>query len=655
MLIGPPGSGIAHRPMLALLVALSLAGLVAGPLVVALGRRRALPAPALDGLTLGLVPALVLSYHLPHALEEIGAQALGWAALGYALLWLTERRQHHAGEAVGREVAFSALAVHGLLDGAGLALAAAAAAGAEGAHGMLFALAVVVHRLPEGLSLATRFLPAWGWRKLAARLGLLGALTLAGAALGQHLMDSLPHESFEGFIAFGLGVLLRLVIHTHDAPPRTQAARRLSAVTFLAGLLIALALPSPEDALAHAHPHELSITTSLGPLLVETAPAMLAGLLAAGLLRVLLQRQLTGWPRGGTALLQAVRGMAFGLPLRSRGVEPIARQLLRTGAPAAAVVAFAIGAPVLDVGSAMLSARLLGLPLAGVRVAGSVLLAVGVALLVARVAAQSAATPTGSPPAEELPAGEPPHAGELPAGEPPPAPLRAQLRVAVAEAVGPALDHVAAWYVAGIALAALLEAAIDPAAASALGAPADVIVSALLAIPVSVCALGATPLAAVMIHKGFSVGAALAFLLVGPATNLAVLAMLKRSLGARAAAAFALGSVAFAVALGLLANSLVPAASVPQLRDLLAHQHAAIEWLCAAALGVLLLSSFLRLGPRAWFGAMTARDDNAPQNEHDGVGAACVAHGHGPRSGAHHDPDVLRRAYGIASREDQPS
>ncbi|HTN92132.1 MAG TPA: hypothetical protein VL242_51030, partial [Sorangium sp.] len=287
--------------MLALVVALSIAGLAAGPLLVALGRRRALPTSALDGLTLGLVPALVLSRHLPHAVEEIGAQAVLWAALGYGALWLTEHRRRGAGEVLGREIAFSALAVHGLLDGAGLALAAAAAAADRRADGAIFAVAVLAHRLPEGLSLAARFLPAWGWRQLAARLGLLGLLTLLGALLGQRFMQGLPHGSLEVFITFGLGVLLRLVVHTHEPPPRSRTARTASAVAFASGLCVALALPSPESFFTRAHPPELAIADSLGPLFVATAPAMLAGLAAAGLLRALVPRRAAGGLRGGTA------------------------------------------------------------------------------------------------------------------------------------------------------------------------------------------------------------------------------------------------------------------------------------------------------------------------------------------------------------------
>ena len=43
---------------------------------------------------------------------------------------------------------------------------------------------------------------------------------------------------------------------------------------------------------------------------------------------------------------------------------------------------------------------------------------------------------------------------------------------------------------------------------------------ALFGMPAYVCASGATPLVAVLIYKGASPGAVLAFLLTGPATNI---------------------------------------------------------------------------------------------------------------------------------------
>ncbi|KYF77141.1 hypothetical protein BE11_20510 [Sorangium cellulosum] len=153
---------------------------------------------------------------------------------------------------------------------------------------------------------------------------------------------------------------------------------------------------------------------------------------------------------------------------------------------------------------------------------------------------------------------------------------------------------------------------------------------------VHVCAQGATALAAVMIHKGSSLGAALAFVLAGPATNVAVLAALKRSLGGRVAAALAISSVALAVAVGLAANALVPGASIPELHAIAAHEHAVVEWVCAATLGALLLASFTRLGPRAWFGHMGGHGDAPASTEAAPHAPSCATHAHPPGAPADH-------------------
>ncbi|MCG6917599.1 MAG: SO_0444 family Cu/Zn efflux transporter [Deltaproteobacteria bacterium] len=73
-------------------------------------------------------------------------------------------------------------------------------------------------------------------------------------------------------------------------------------------------------------------------------------------------------------------------------------------------------------------------------------------------------------------------------------------------------------------------------------------------IPTYICATASTPVAAALILKGVSPGAALVFLLAGPATNVASLTVLTRVLGKRGVAIY-LGSIAvFAVIFGLLTD-----------------------------------------------------------------------------------------------------
>jgi len=74
----------------------------------------------------------------------------------------------------------------------------------------------------------------------------------------------------------------------------------------------------------------------------------------------------------------------------------------------------------------------------------------------------------------------------------------------------------------------------------------------LVGIPMYICATSSTPVAAALILKGVSPGAALVFLLVGPATNVTSLSVLFGILGKRATAIYLITLSLFAVLSGLL-------------------------------------------------------------------------------------------------------
>ena len=73
----------------------------------------------------------------------------------------------------------------------------------------------------------------------------------------------------------------------------------------------------------------------------------------------------------------------------------------------------------------------------------------------------------------------------------------------------------------------------------------------LVGIPMYICATASTPVAAALILKGVSPGAALVFLLVGPATNVTSLSVLFGLLGKRATAIYLVMLSLFAVVSGL--------------------------------------------------------------------------------------------------------
>jgi copper chaperone CopZ len=77
-----------------------------------------------------------------------------------------------------------------------------------------------------------------------------------------------------------------------------------------------------------------------------------------------------------------------------------------------------------------------------------------------------------------------------------------------------------------------------------------------LGVPMYVCATASIPVAAAMVAKGVSPGAALVFLMTGPATNAATVGVLWRTMGRRAAALYVAVVAVSALASGMLLNAL---------------------------------------------------------------------------------------------------
>lgn len=92
---------------------------------------------------------------------------------------------------------------------------------------------------------------------------------------------------------------------------------------------------------------------------------------------------------------------------------------------------------------------------------------------------------------------------------------------------------IAGWFFIGVVLAALISALVpDELMANFLGGGLkSMLIMLLVGIPLYICATASTPVAAALILKGVSPGAALVFLLVGPATNVTSLSVLIGVLG----------------------------------------------------------------------------------------------------------------------------
>lgn len=300
---------------------------------------------------------------------------------------------------------------------------------------------------------------------------------------------------------------------------------------------------------------ELSANT-LG-LFLDAAPWLLLGLLAAGLIKAWVPNETIGRWLGGRGVWPVVKAAVVGapLPLCSCGVLPAALALRRGGASRGATLSFLVATPETGVDSVAVSYALLGPFMTVVRPIAAILSAIATGLLAVLV---PEAKPRPTPFAIQVASAAPCSGGGCctPAA-PPPAALPAGQRTlrGLRYALTEILDDIALWLLLGLLAAGLIATFVPPQGLAAWGSglPA-MVVMLLVGVPMYICATASTPVAAGLLLAGVSPGTVLVFLLAGPATNLATLAVLRKELGARVLAVYLAGIAASSIGLGLLTD-----------------------------------------------------------------------------------------------------
>ncbi|MCB9879496.1 MAG: permease [Planctomycetes bacterium] len=203
-----------------------------------------------------------------------------------------------------------------------------------------------------------------------------------------------------------VGSLLHVVLHSHIPAPREQGRFRIASVggAAIAAVVLWIVIHDhfPEQA-KHA-PLDVFLRLAL-----ESAPALLLAFLLVGLCHAFLPANWLRRMTKGPVLMQALRGVAVGLPLPvcSCGVVPIYRELIRQGTAITAAIAFLVATPELELAAVALTWQLMGGEVALVRVGMAAVLALGVGTLVARCAVAPTQGRRRTPaPRTQLPAGQ---------------------------------------------------------------------------------------------------------------------------------------------------------------------------------------------------------------------------------------------------------
>jgi len=556
---------------------------------------------ALDAFVLVGVVGLVALEVVPGTIELAGWTAAMAAALGLLTPMIVERvfgaRAHRNTHRAVLPIALIGVAVHAFLDGSALA----GASNPTHVGGESLGLAIVLHRLSEGVAVWWLVRPSGGRAAASLALGFVAAATVSGFVFANatpHVGEGIPSALFQAFVA---GLLLHVVGHAADPRVGTGKNGRIAAglggligLVFLTGLV--LSGSAEHDAVATS-------LHALAAFALESAPALLFAYVLAGLIHAMLPMTSTMWLRRGGALARAGKGVAFGLPLPvcSCGVVPIYRSLVVRGVPIAAAMAFVVATPELGIDSVMLSIPLLGTEMALMRVVAAVTVAVVTGYIVGGIVDKQPRRATESDVSDHQPA--------LSMSQR----VRTGLRIGLTDVV----DDTAAWISVGLLLAAVLTPSIDPHTLATIPAFVQVPLFALVGMPAYVCASGATPLVAVLLHAGISPGAAIAFLLTGPGTNVTTFGVLASLHGKRVAWLFACTIAGTSIAMGWIVNALVGSSLVPPpLRPMDEHR-GVFTMVSAVLVAGLFLTSFFRLGPRGFLARLwTVEDDESQEEEH---------------------------------------
>jgi uncharacterized protein len=302
-------------------------------------------------------------------------------------------------------------------------------------------------------------------------------------------------------------------------------------------------------------------------ILLELAPWLLIGALIAGVLHAIvpadfLQRHLTGrW--------SVVKSAAIGvpMPLCSCSVIPVGLSLRRQGASPGATVAFLISTPETGVDSIFVSAGFFGWPFALFKWASAFVIGLTGGVLTDRFA--------GDPPIRS-------EAGSNACVEPEHRGLRGVLPYSIE-----LLRSLWGWLAFGVVVSAAIGYFLPAdglAAFNAYGGAAAMLIALIIGMPLYVCALASVPIAAALVQAGFPPGAALVFLIAGPATNLATMGAVYRVLGKRTLGIYLATIAIGSIACGLLFDGLIENPTIGES----GHEHHTPAWWAVASVIILL-------------------------------------------------------------------
>lgn len=292
-------------------------------------------------------------------------------------------------------------------------------------------------------------------------------------------------------------------------------------------------------------------------ILNEMSPYLMLGFLFAGILKVAFPQRYIDKYLGQKNSKSVLNASLIGipLPLCSCGVIPTGISFYKSGATKGSSVSFLISTPQTGVDSILVTYSLLGLPFAIIR--PFIALATGFlgGILTNKIDdSDKIATIKDSDTC--CTSEEKNNCGCETNNTKQKSKLYTLFHYAFVEF----LQDISKWLIIGLVLAAVISVLIpDDFFSSFIGNDLiGMFVILIASIPLYICATSSVPVAAVLMMKGLSPGAALVFLMAGPATNAATITVLNKVLGKKTMWAYLLSIISGAIVFGLLIDNFLP-------------------------------------------------------------------------------------------------
>ena len=315
-------------------------------------------------------------------------------------------------------------------------------------------------------------------------------------------------------------------------------------------------------------------------LTAEMAPYLLLGFILAGITHTFFPRDWIKTHLGGNGFMQSLKASIFGVPLPvcSCGIIPLAKELKKTGASNAGVAAFLASTPQTGVDSFVATGGLMGWFFAALRAAIAFVSGVLTGTLIGITDRKGAVNSENQ--AQAQPEGKHPKS------------ISHIVTYALVELPGDIRSSLSLGLLIAAAISVFLPEFTDYTSGqniwfSYLGV-------LVIAIPLYVCSTGSIPIAIALITSGFSAGAALIFLIAGPATNIVTLVTMTEIIGWKNTILYLLSVIGIALLSAVLIDSSTISINV---QSQLGHIHENhinwFQWLCAAILVVSLFYSLV--------------------------------------------------------------